>query len=444
MRRNTIPIMVLALLLSGSACSDDDATTDGAVVADSGLETAPDGQTSDGSREAAPSDLLGEGATHFTLTVTQGFGGGSYCPGQRVHLFADIDPRTQIVRSWTGAQPGELEDSAEWHVVLTMPARDVTLKPEIVNKSVTLQSDTVAVGAAPNARNKTYLFHVPANPKGVIGFFHGTSGSRAMIEGTEAFNVALRAIDAGYAVFATDAEEVDSGDNGPFGNSDGFERWNSTTPTASNVDLLNVKGVLGALVSKHGLPAQSPIYAIGMSNGGAFSVTLGAVFGQDAALKGRIKAVASYCASGSTPVAKATTTPTIWLMCENDSNTQVSNAKAKTNHDALIANKVASAFAEHPPSPLYDQRFTRVAGIDAVTSKALTDDLRAAGLIDGATSLLNKTYAELQLEVPKLASFKGLSPKQKGEVGSQLKVLIADHKFHADWAARTLTFFEAQ
>lgn len=438
MRAHALMLTLGLTLCVGLACSDDQGATRDASppielgASDGGVDSVADG--------GAPDLPRGDGQQSFRLTVSQGFGGGSYSPGTRVHVFADIDPATQIVRRWSGGQAGELDDGDEWHAVLTMPARDVTLTPEVVSLSVTLKTATVTV----DGRTKTYLYHVPQSPKGVIGFFHGTNGSRQMIEGTEAFNVALRAIDAGYAVFATDAEEVDSGDDGPFGNNDGALRWKSTDPTASNVDLLNVKGVLGALQSKHGLPAQSPLYAIGMSNGGAFSVTLGAVFGQDPQLKGRIKAVASYCASGLTPVAKATTTPTIWLMCENDSNTQVSNAKAKTNHDALVANTIATGYAEHPPSPLYDQRFTRVAGIDAATSKGLADELRSAGLVDSATGLLSKTYAELEVEVPKLSSFQALTPKQKAGVADQLKVMVADHKFYADWAARTLSFFAAQ
>ena len=52
------------------------------------------------------------------------------------------------------------------------------------------------------------------------------------------------------------------------------------------------------------------------------------------------------------------------------------------NYEALKARDVATELYTHGPSPLYDQRFARIDGIDEETSKGIVDELRSNDHID--------------------------------------------------------------
>jgi dienelactone hydrolase len=401
----------------------DIATAD-VVPADSTTPN-PDSQTQ-------PTDGGAGGPSVYRLTVKNGFGSGDYRVGQTVHIFADLDTRNQAAMGWTG-DVAPLVEPHEWHTTLVMPARDVTVQATIQAVGPTLHIASVPA-AVDRKRKKTVRYYLPTNPRGLVGLFHGTGGSSLIIEKTEGRAIALRLVAAGYAVFAGDAEEVDLGDQ------DGNQkiRWlSSVLDLSKNHDMQNIRAIVDWFKTQKGLPQTAPFYAIGMSNGGAFSVALGAAMTIDGA--------ASFCASGSAAAAKTTQTPTIWLMCENDTNEQVDNAKAKSNHDALVKRGVRSDYRVHPPSPLFDQRFARISDISLSQAKSLADELRAAGFVDqggfiNASADAIATQAQSQpASLPTLTGLKGGLQKQ---VLAQLKVLIADHQLYSDWTAHTLRFFE--
>jgi dienelactone hydrolase len=382
---------------------------------------APDAGSASDASTATP--------TEFQLTVTNGFGSGNYPAGATVHVWSDHDPRAQIVTRWSG-DVALLSDSGEWHTSLVMPARDVSLQAELTDSSFEL----VEAQFRGRDRLKTVRYHIPPNPVGMVHITHGTGGSGAIIEGIEAGYIARVLVHAGYGVWATDAEEVDTGDQ------DGNDkiRWN-VRPTEDNVDFANLTQIIEQFASRELIRQGTPQFIVGMSNGGAFALVAGSALNLSAAVV--------YCASGSEGVAATTETPTAWFLCEQDENEQVDNAKSARNHEALTARGVPSALSSHGPSPLYDQRFARIVGIDAETSRAIASELRAGGHTDERDFLLHDG-ADIERRVTAAPSdypvISGLRPRLKGlEVLHQLRVLRSNHRLYDDYARRTLTFLQA-
>ncbi len=390
----------------------------------------------DGGADVAP-DASGA----HTLTVVHGYGSGTYTPGQVVHVWAAVLPWTELVEGWTG-DADLLDFPAEWHATLTMPPRDVTLEAKIKPMDVTLGESTF-LGST--QLPKTVLSHWPASPKGLVLLLHGTGGSAKMIEKAEERYVALAAVHRGYAVVATEAEEVVAGDQ----NADDKIRWNPAL-AKDNVDFANLDSLVGQLRQEGKLAADAPLHVIGMSNGGAMAVSLGAVGGSTVASDFpnlRFEGAVSVCANGRLTSAQVTTTPTAWLLCANDDNDQVSNDDARANSEVLRERGIPTLVDEHPASPLYDQRFMRVPGVDEAKSLALAAGLRAGGFVgdDGlflvSTTAMQETVQSNPDAFPALTSTEG---KTLSEVVNQIRVMQAEHQFYSDWAARALDFLEGE
>ena len=373
-------------------------------------------------------DSGGTVATSFDVTVTNGYGSGTYDVGDIVHIWSDHNPNTQVVRTWSGDHD-LLPDAGEWHTSFIMPARNVTLQAELNStpfKWVEAQFDG-------RDRTKTVLYYIPPDPKGFVHITHGTGGSRNLLKRIEPGYIARVLIDAGYGIWATDAEEVDVGDL----DGNGKVRWN-TLPSADNVDFANLTSIAGQFVRGKLIPQGTPNFIIGMSNGGAFSVVAGGALNLNAAV--------SYCASGVEQVAAVTTTPTAWFLCENDDNEQVDNAKSERNHEALKARGVATELYLHGPSPVYDQRFARIEGIDTETSQAIADELRVNAHVDAQDYLLQdgKVIGQSVTNAPdNYPIINGLQPKRLStEVIFQLRIMRSNHIMYDDYARRTLAFIE--
>ena len=198
------------------------------------------------------------GAPTFALTVTNGYGSGTYPSGSTVHVWAAVRPQDQLVTGWTG-DAALLADPAEWHSTLIMPSRDAAVSATIVDRPTTLNVSTFT---GTTAVAKTIRSFVPASPRGLVLFLHGTGGGNQFITSTEAFPVALRALENGYGVLGTEAEEAVAGDL----DGDGKERWDAAlSPT--NIDFGNLNALIVALRGAGTIGPTTPLLAIGMSNG---------------------------------------------------------------------------------------------------------------------------------------------------------------------------------
>ena len=360
---------------------------------------------SDASAGAIATTESGHGDV-YRLSVTNGFGSGEYRAGDVVHVWADVNPTNQLLRQWTG-DVDALSLIGEWHTTLVMPAYNLQLTADLIDVHIDL-----TVEQFPGAtRMKTVRYYIPNNPVGIVHFAHGTGGQSTFIESVETWYLALKLIHAGYAVWATDAEEVDTGDQ------DGNDkiRWDSGL-RRDNPDISNIDALFDAFVDRGLVPQNLPRFAVGMSNGGAFSLALGATLNLDASI--------SYCASGRAAAAQQTTSPTAWFLCENDDNAQVDNDEAADNHSRLIERGVASSLEALSASPLYDERFSRLPGIETMQSRLISRELRQNGhvdengfFIDDVTTITNA----LRTNTDQYPALSALSPQRQSEIGRQIR-----------------------
>ena len=373
-----------------------------------------------------------------TVRVVGGHGSGSHRPGTTVHVWSSVSTTDGVARAWSGDEE-LLAQPDEWHTTFVMPDRDVTLVAGSTTQVAPLTHETfTGVTSAP----KSVRYHFPPDMRGVVLFSHGTGGSSRFIESTEAFPIALALVADGYGVVSTESEESAVGDL----NGDGKLRW-STRADAGNVDLGNIQALLRGFRDRNLIPADTPWFALGMSAGGSFSHFLGTVGATPLAPAVpllRFAAVVGYCSDATASRSgRLSTTPSAWFMCGAEDNPEVSNAEARSNEAAMRARGVPTDYVEHAPSPLHDERFTRIAGVGPATSSAMAAELRAAGFVDGAgfitvdgDAIANRVLAD-PTAFPTIAA-----SSNANEVRNQVKAVRAEHAMFADHTRRTIDFLD--
>ena len=415
--------LAVALLMGGCSAESRDTST-----STSTLWEMPSTTTSGSTDPAA----------RYEVDVDGGFGSGSYPPGTTVHVWSAVSTTNGVAQRWSG-DVGLLAEPDEWRTTFVMPARDVLLVATSNTQELALDTETFN-GLTTVA--KTVRYHFPPQMRGVVLFSHGTGGSGAFIESTEAFPLALALMADGYGVMSIDAEEAAAGDL----NGDGKQRWVGRAST-DNVDLGNLQVLFDSFEQRGLISTEIPKFALGMSAGGNFSHLLGTIAATPAAASFqqlRFAAVVSYCADATASRSSSlSTTPSAWYMCAADDNPEVSNAEARANKAELRQRGVATDYAEHSPSPLYDERFTRIDGIDAATSAAMAAELRAAGFTDDAgfiTSVSDEITSAVSADP---ASFPTIMANPRvNQVRLQIKVMRAEHAMFADLTRRTIDFLD--
>eukprot|EP00943_MAST-04B_sp_MAST-4B-sp1_P008793 g8793.t1 len=367
----------------------------------------------------------------YTLNVNDGYGGGPYDAGALVHVFANIDPGTEIVTGWNatvgiGAIDGKSGLRGEWHFSFKMPSKNVTLTP-IVNKISFLREQLEET----TINNIPVWYHVPKNPVGLVGFFHGTKGSRDFILKNQPWYTALKFIHAGYGIFSASSDASVRFDNAQ------KKVWN-TDPRSfcRNQDFKNIKLILEKFMSMKLISNKTKLHAIGMSNGGVFAYSLVQMGGLG------FSSGVSTCAHGSLKIDPSQ--PFMWQMCGKDSQKSVAAKKGESlqNYNKLVAKKIPAIHLDHPPSPLYPERFSRIAGISVAASQKLYAYLKTKGLVDSQHYLKYKSDVnDYQLEDS--SEFKLLSNDQKQEVKGEMLVAMAQHRYYDDYSQEIVEFFES-
>ena len=382
-----------------------------------------------------------------TLSVIGGYGSGMFLPGTPVEVFADLAPAdANRFERWAadGASAVGLRD--EWHLRFTMPDQDLTLDAQRSPFSPEWMEGTYR-GATD--REKTWVALIPPTPTGLLLMLHGSGGSSDFIRRTEGAAFAIALAQRGWAVVSPEAEEVVAGD---LDNNQRI-RWD-VRPNVDNLDFANLDQLVEDLLADGVVAPDAPRAVTGMSNGGAMSVSLGALGAVPAlaAAFPRLTFVGavSYCAAGRVGAVAASNTPTAWFMCARDMNENVGeagNQRAAQNAADLADRGVRAVFAVHPPSRVYPERFVRVAGIDEATSATMVAELDALGAID-TQGFLQMTSLQivtaLQAAPATAPTLAQPPPGTGGGIRVQIDAMYADHTFFSDWAVRTHDFFEGR
>lgn len=374
-------------------------------------------------------------AQTYTLTVNNGYGSGTYAVGDTVNIWAKEFPTNTVYDKWTG-DIATLEMPAEWHTTLVMPASNVNVTANFR----TFTPFTIAFDSIQGqVIKKPVYYYFPSNFYGVIYFFHGTGGHASnWINSLEYRQMINQAVADSFAFIVTEADEVTTGVDA---NGDGKLRW-STYPldSVTNVDMANIKIITDTFINRGYMNRNTKRFSIGMSNGGAYSASCSYLFGFDAGI--------SYCAQGLVPVFAASTVPFQFCMAKYDANENVGpvgNANALSNANQLKSRGVCSRYYLHDKSPVYPERFMRIAGVTQAKSQGVLNDLVSNGMLDANhyLILLPDTIVSRYLAAPSLfPGFNALNPLQRSEIPSQIKAAYADHQFYSDYNTLSLKFLK--
>lgn len=346
----------------------------------------------------------------YDLVVDGGFGGGRYAPGTAHHVWADVDPQTEIA-TWSG-ESALLDAPGEWNAGLVLPDHDVVVT-----------ADRTPWATAPEARRydlaggtRDVLVLTVEAPLGLVLFFHGGAYAVDQLRTNAGIAIAHRLQQAGWVVAALESEaEAAAGVGG----------WDSDLD--DNTDLRNAERLVTALRDDGTVPDGLPVVAWGKSAGGIFAHTVGA--------SGLAETVVAFCAAATDEATDVTQAHTAWFLAENDKTFPSAIADASSAQVVLDGRGLRTDLYVHPTTPLYDQRFERVAGIDPALSASLADRIRDGGFVDDDDAwLVAGTAVDIDLsDVPAEA---------RVAVLAEIEMMAADHELYDDVAARVVAFLD--
>ena len=290
-----------------------------------------------------------------------------------------------------------------------------------------------AIGGRPVLR------YLPPHPKGVIYLFHGTGGSERFATRLETVRTLapLVAADYGY-VAAPSADRVD-----PI-------RWKVDDASPANPDIAYMLALHRALIAKGEIDARTPVFTMGMSNGGSFA-NLYAMAARREGLP--VAAVADYMGPFPASMRPALAdpkalAPTLVVLSRNDGLVSTPNVSEIAGRLAAGGARVEMHVNEE--HAVCAETFAVLPGLSpAARAKLVGETLPAAGIIDASgrrtvfTADKAITREDIQALVARLQPLPldGAAPAR--EVANVLLIAWAAHQMRSDFADRQLAFFDA-
>ncbi len=350
------------------------------------------------------------------LTVTGGSGGGAYrSPAKLIHVWANPPVAGQVFDRWTG-DANLLENPFDAHTRVIHLKRNATLTATYKTAPVWTQTNESINGIGLG-------FYFPPDYKAVIVRFHGSGGNYlTFFNEAEDRDFANYAVADGYAVVSLDsADRVN-------------KQWDFNSPTASNQDLQNVVLIFQTLRSRGILRANTPVFALGFSNGGTFASYAAHTLGG--------KAAAIYNSTGLDSWMDATTVPHIWNLAINDTRLGADGyALSLEQSENLLRRGIAAQHYTNLPSPVYAERFWRLAGLTQIDSAAIYDGLKNGGILDDKNFQINSPrVSDWREQIP--APYNA-NAQLMNDIGGQLDNCWAEHQFFSESNYRTIQFFNA-
>lgn len=349
-------------------------------------------------------------AQHTNLTVTSGSGGGSHKGQPFVQVWADPSPAGMVFDRWTGdtvllQRPGESHTkvrTARLNLSIT-----ATYKPAPAWTPVFETLNGIQMG-----------HHFPASPVGVIFHFHGQGGSANLLfSNLERRTFANEAVAEGYAVVALDSADRITRD------------WSTSNEIATSPDIQNVQAALALFISRGVMTGSTPVFAHGFSKGAGFAPRVSRALG--------FRATSMNLLAGTPDIINITTIPIIWCIAQNDGTIMPGGVQqSRVNYQNLLSRGVPAQHHLAVPSPVYPERFWRIAGLTASDSRAIQSALKTNGFLDGRDFLLQD---------PDTSGWQGAVPAQYtsqiNSISDQLRICYTEHTFFSDYDRRVLDFF---
>jgi len=352
----------------------------------------------------------------INLQVANGSGKGNFTAGTVVDVLANPDPLGQIFNGWTG-DIAYLANPRERHTTLTVTNNGTKQLTLTANYKPFAQWQPTYEDLGPTGQTPTGYYFPPGGHRGVIIIFHGAGGGVVTaIEAVENRIFINDAINAGYAMIAS-------------AGASGDEKWDTTNPPATNKDYQSMQSILQTFVKRGYMSASDPLYAVGISNGGAFATYISYL--------NNYRATAVYISAGLNTVLESSTVPTMWLLAKNDDVVGPEGLnQARNNYDSLTSRGVPATLINRPSQPVFPLRFWRIPGFQAADSFQMYNALLKNGWVDSSGFFINAPgFPSWQF------SISGRFAADLTPIGDQLAVCYASHQFYSEGSSVVLDFF---
>lgn len=344
------------------------------------------------------------------LTVENGSKNGGNRGRQTAHVWANPNPPNMVFDRWTGST-NLVQDVFATHTPVNPLSKNINL-----TATYKFAPDWTPTSGTINGTS--FLYHIPPQHIGIIFLFHGAGGSNLIILRPEDRNFANEAVAAGYGVIALNSSDRTTA------------TWSFAFPP-NNPDVTNVENLVTQFRQQGIIAQNAPLFSVGTSNGGFFTGIVSHFL--------NFRAAAIYIVFTADLINNVTVVPTIYCVAANDDAPEVGqagNQRAYNQFLNLQSRGIRASFNNHPPSPVYPERFWRIPNLTQTDSSVIYNAIKTNGFLDGRDYLIQN---------PGTSNWQSVIPAQYASrltaIGDQLDVCYATHKFYSDYNSRVLRFF---
>ncbi len=378
------------------------------------------------------------------LTISGGYGSGTYPGGTRVDIFAATPAAGQVFDRWTGDTSvfgnGAVTPLLA-HTQITLPNTPVTLTatyktaPTWTPVSVTSfnpQPFTAQGSTTPTTVSTTLSYYIPTGAIGLVFLLHDSGSSASdWYNQPESALLIRELVTAGYGVAALNSVNRNT------------QIWNGQATLAANPDALNHVAALNKFTTDGLFPTNRPIFLLGLAAGADTAVRYADLLA-NATPNRPIRGTILYCAAGIETQAVVSRIPQLFILADNDSTLNTTGATTARENSALLAGRgLASSVINNVAAPLHPGRFRALSltnpGFTPADATSVWNAIKNAGFID-TNNYVKAIPTDTALAAAVPSTYKSRLP----DISAQLKVAYAEQNFFADANARVLNWLNAR
>lgn len=298
----------------------------------------------------------------------------------------------------------------------------------------------VATAQTPDAprseqiEGRNTLRYIPAEPRGLIFLFHGSGGSENFATNDATQQTLAPFMKAGYGFAASASLQREEP-----------QRWDLTSGDPQvNADVAYMLDLHRRLVASGEIKADTPVFTMGMSNGGGMANLFG-LAAKQAGLP--VKAVANYMGPFPAPMTAmiasgAKPAPTFVVVAERDGLVSHANVLAAAGRVKEMGVTVETHLKTE--TTLTPTAFTGIGGMDTAASAAIFDNLVKLGVVDASGKRLFAT-GKPTITREDQAALRDMLPEGENRraIYSALLTTWGAHMMRSDLADEQFAFFEA-
>jgi hypothetical protein len=303
-------------------------------------------------------DALAGAVACWQAWVVRGKNGANSVLSNPVCGLLDRDTDLDGVLDADDVCQGWPDDGPDWDADGLPDACDTVRTPSFAD---------VAYSAVPTSwtfQGRTVRSVLPAAPVGVVWVFHGSNGDSGVVDLPEMKVVLEPLIERGYAIVAA---------------SSGRAKWDVASAPGANADWAYVDALRQQLIASGAFGSGTPTFALGFSNGGAFTSWLGST----APSRGwPLQALVLHNSAGWNDAYRSQLPPMPIAFVPSANDEVVLPSDVVAFHDRHAADGFDTVLLMNEEQRLVPSRFDRSPYIDAETSQQVFDALVAHGWYD--------------------------------------------------------------